>query len=278
MQINVNDEFSVLKKVIVASAETYFDHEAINDNQSYYYKYFPPSKDLLLKQQDQFFQTLDQNNIELIFASPLYDCPDQMNTRDPSFCIGNIMFISSMKESIRIAEKQGIKPIISLIESQVISLTDCTIEGGDVIVMGNKIYVGVSRRTTVEAIRLLESYLDNKHTVIPVYLKKGFLHLDTVFNILDEKTAICCPDALTLSSVELLEKDFSLIKITLDEQRCLGTNVLSIAPHKVISQFQNSRINEQLKNRKFEVLELDYSEAAKLGGAFRCATCPLIRE
>ena len=278
MQINVNDEYSTLKSVIVASAKTYFDHEAINDNQAYYYQISPPSKELLLKQQDVFFQTLYNHGVELIFASPLNECPDQMNTRDPSFCIGNKIFISSMKESIRASEKRGLVQIMSRIETPIIQLTECSIEGGDIIVMGNTIYVGISRRTTVEAIELLKKHLDNNYSVIPVYLRKGFLHLDTVFNILDEKTAICCLEAISISSAEMLKRDFSLIPITLKEQRLLGTNILSIAPHKVISQIQNSRINEELKEQGYYITELDYTEAAKLGGAFRCATCPIYRD
>ena len=39
----------------------------------------------------------------------------------------------------------------------------------------------------------------------------------------------------------------------------------------------NKRINDELRSNGFDVIELDYSEPAKLGGAFRCGTCPLER-
>ena len=101
MKLCVTNEFGKLKSVLIADAITYFDHVAINDNQSLYYKLSPPVKDLLLEQQRVFFKTLEANGVELIFSTPLFDCPDQLNTRDPSFVIGNIFFVSAMKESLR---------------------------------------------------------------------------------------------------------------------------------------------------------------------------------
>ncbi len=278
MKVNIQNEFSKLKSVIVASAKTYFDHEAINDNQTFYYRMSPPSKELLLKQQDVFFETLLKNNINLLFSDPIEGCPDQHNTRDPSFCIGEILFISSMKENLRKKEINGLSSIVNSVETPIIKLTGCTIEGGDIIVNGKTVYIGISRRTTVEAITIISSYLDSSYNIVPVFLNKGFLHLDTVFNIIDEKTALCCADALAITSLELLGKSFNLINISLEEQRCLGTNVLTISPRRLISQSQNQRINQELRKRKYDVIELEYSEGAKLGGAFRCATCPVVRE
>ena len=278
MRIKINDEFSKLKTVIVASAETYYDHDAINNNQLLYYQESPPSKKLLIEQQKRFFEILDVNGVELLFSTPLMDCPDQLNTRDPSFCIGNTFFISAMKESLRKREKDGLMEIVKSIDSQVVRLDDCTIEGGDIIVHGDTVFVGISRRTNMNGLKVLKTYIDSTISVVPIVLKEGFLHLDTVFNTIDNKLALCCPDAISEESLGILRQEFYLINVTLEEQLHLGTNVLSLAPHKVVSQIYTSRINDELRLRKIEVITIDYSEGAKLGGAFRCATCPLIRD
>jgi len=278
MKLCVTNEFGRLKKVLVADAITYFDHAAINDNQSLYYKLSPPVKALLLEQQKTFFKVLEDNGVELIFATPMYDCPDQLNTRDPSFVIGDTFFVSAMKESLRVGEKQGLEELIKKIDGNVVFLTDCTIEGGDIVLNGHEVFVGISRRTTLDGVTALKRCLPKDYAIVPIKLKKGFLHLDTVFNIVSPSDAIICSEALEEDSVGIIQQQFNCIDISLEEQLHLGTNVFSIAPGKIISQKFNVRINEQLRNRGYEVIEIEYSEAAKLGGAFRCGTCPLIRE
>lgn len=135
----------------------------------------------------------------------------------------------------------------------------------------------LSRRTTHSGLQQLKKHLNNEYKVIPIELKPGYLHLDTVFNVLSENIALICEKAISQNSVELIKEYYSVVDISLEEQLHLGTNVFRLAPYKVVSQKYNKRINSILRVYGFDVIELDYSEPAKLGGAFRCGTCPLER-
>ena len=86
------------------------------------------------------------------------------------------------------------------------------------------------------------------------------------------------PEALDMETVQMLAERYTLIRVNEKEQFALGTNVLSIGDRKVFSQPQNRQVNKQLTARGFHVIEVDYSEIIKSGGAFRCCTMPLIRE
>jgi N-dimethylarginine dimethylaminohydrolase len=57
----------------------------------------------------------------------------------------------------------------------------------------------------------------------------------------------------------------------------MGTNVLSIGNKKIISLPVNQDVNSQMRNRGYEVLEVDITEIIKSGGSFRCCTMPILR-
>lgn len=69
-----------------------------------------------------------------------------------------------------------------------------------------------------------------------------------------------------------------LVKVTEEEQFQLGTNVLSIGNKRVLSLPVNGKVNKQLRNRGFQVIEVDITEIIKSGGSFRCCTLPITRE
>jgi N-dimethylarginine dimethylaminohydrolase len=62
-----------------------------------------------------------------------------------------------------------------------------------------------------------------------------------------------------------------------EEQFTLGTNVLSIGNKKVLSLPVNKNVNKELRDRGFEVIEVDITEIIKSGGSFRCCTLPILR-
>ncbi len=68
-----------------------------------------------------------------------------------------------------------------------------------------------------------------------------------------------------------------VFEITREEQFWLGTNLVSLTPETVISENRLNRINAFFRNEGFDVITTDYSEVAKLGGLFRCSTCPMVR-
>lgn len=151
------------------------------------------------------------------------------------------------------------------------------IEGGDVFIDQNTIYVGVSNRTNENAISHLQSLLPT-FDVIEVPFTDKYLHLDCVFNILSPEDALIFPNEIEKNKVELLSSRYNLIEVNEEEQATLGTNVLSIGEKRVLSLPINKDVNQKLRERGFHVIEVDITEIIKSGGAFRCCTLPLIRE
>ena len=151
------------------------------------------------------------------------------------------------------------------------------IEGGDVIIDRNTVFVGISSRTSIEAVRELATKLPD-HEIIPVPFNEKYLHLDCVFNILSPKIGLIFPEALDAQTIEMLSGKYKLIEVSEEEQFTMGTNVLSIGDKKVFSLPQNTKVNKQIREHGFNVIEVEFSEIIKSGGSFRCCSMPVERE
>ncbi|MCY9373909.1 dimethylarginine dimethylaminohydrolase family protein [Bacillus sp. T17B1] len=268
-------EYGTLQKVVLCSPEHMTIKDVINETQ----KHFEDDNIHVKTAADQhrrFVQALRSHNIEVILLPARDGLPEQVFTRDIGFVIGKKAFLSSMTEPIRQGEEAIIK---DLFHRQGISYTrmlNTSIEGGDVIIDKDIVYVGISQRTDMSAIGQLKEELP-EYTVVPVQLHEKFLHLDCVFNIVSETEALIYPNALQPEAVHMLAKRYDLIEVPEDEQFTLGTNVLSIGRKTIISLPCNRHVNQQLSKRGYHIIEIDLSEIIKSGGSFRCCTLPLIR-
>lgn len=269
-------EYDPLRRVLLCPPRYMEIKDVINDVQKRY-KDENIDVDKALHQHNEFIQALIEQGVQTDLIEPSQNYPEQVFTRDIGFTIGDTVFISEMASEIRQGEEQELQKWMEAHDLNVKELAGHRIEGGDVIIDRDTVFVGVSSRTSKKAIRDLQLELPD-FEVIPVSFNEKYLHLDCVFNILSPTEALIFPDALDMETVKMLAERYTLIRVNEKEQFALGTNVLSIGGRKVFSQPQNRQVNKQLTSRGFHVIEVDYSEIIKSGGAFRCCTMPLIRE
>ena len=195
-----------------------------------------------------------------------------------------------------------------------------SIEGGDVVVLGPKVLaIGSSQRTDSKAIQAVSKKLLADGSVDRVYevmlpSKRNYMHLDTVFSIIDENLIVTYPDAMTsllethvyrldkvqenkeiilhkesikkslisileieISHMEVVETGYGLPDHSSKEQWYDGANVFAIGPRRVISYDRNRLTNRALRDRGVEVLEINSSELSRGLGGPRCMTMPIER-
>lgn len=195
------------------------------------------------------------------------------------------------------------------------------IEGGDIIVLTDKaLAIGNSERTDSEAIMEVAKQVLKEGKVERVYevllpKKRNFMHLDTVFTIIDENLVVTYPDALQnvletrvhrkesedengnviLSTEVLKESLLTTLRNEIDyleiietgngnpeyasrEQWFDGANVFAIGPRRVISYNRNKYTNRALREAGVEVLQIPSSELSRGLGGPRCMTMALDRQ
>lgn len=269
-------EYDVLKRVILCQPQYMTIREVINETQEHF-KNEGIHIERALEQHDEFVKTLKKNDIDVILLPYHKKYPEQVFTRDIGFTLGQTIFVAKMATDVRAGEENVLKQWLEDEEISYYNLVEERIEGGDIVIDQDTIYVGLSNRTDQKAVEQLQRLL-NQFNVITIPFKEKYLHLDCIFNVVSSEVALIYPNALTQKDIELFATRYDLIEVSEEEQFQLGTNVLSIGNKRVLSLPVNEKVNKQLRNRGFQVIEVDITEIIKSGGSFRCCTLPILRE
>jgi arginine deiminase len=156
-----------------------------------------------------------------------------------------------------------------------------TIEGGDICLLRpGTVLIGYSGERTdrigAEALSVL--FETKGWEVIFHRFDPHYLHLDTFFAMVGPGTAIACLDLLSPALLERLDAlGIELIPATREEVRQLGANLLSLGDCRVVSPSGNCRINGELRQRGYDVLEAELDQFIRCGGGIHCLTLPLTR-
>lgn len=269
-------EYDVLKRVILCQPQYMSIREVINETQEHF-KNEGIQIERALEQHSEFVKTLKENGIEVILLPYHKKYPEQVFTRDIGFTLGQTIFVAKMATDVRAGEENVLKQWLEDEEISYYNLAEERIEGGDVVIDRDTIYVGLSNRTDQKAAEQLKCLL-NQFNVIPIPFKEKYLHLDCVFNVVSSEVALIYPNALSKKSIDLFASRYDLIEVSEEEQFQLGTNVFSIGNKRVLSLPVNKNVNKQLRSRGFQVIEVDITEIIKSGGSFRCCTLPILRK
>jgi N-dimethylarginine dimethylaminohydrolase len=268
-------EYGSLKKVVLCSPEHMEINEVINKVQEEYAA-DNINSERAVKQHEILAQTLEDHGVEVIYLPVKENYPEQVFSRDVGFTIGKVVCVAQMGHQIRQGEEEVLKNWLTENNIPYLVMENGTIEGGDIIIDRDKIWVGNSDRTTIDAIDELKELFPEfeLHTVA---IDGKYLHLDCVFNVLSEREALIYHPAFTKEQIDKFAEYYHLIEVHEEEQFTLGTNVLSIGEKKVLSLPQNKLVNDHLKSHGYEIIPVDISEIIKSGGSFRCVTMPLLR-
>jgi N-dimethylarginine dimethylaminohydrolase len=269
------NEFGELQKVIVCPPTHMSITEVINETQKHYLE-DNIDETLATKQHRNFVQAMIANGVDVYSLPPSEQYPEQVFTRDIGFTLGDTVFVSNMGSNIRSGEENILKSWLDEQQLSYSSFTGYSVEGGDIIIDRDIVYIGISGRTSKRTLKHISHSL-SEYTVKPIPIDKSYLHLDCVFNVISPTEALVFSPALREEELNFLSKRYKLIEVSKEEQFTMGTNVLSIGNKKIFSLPCNKQVNEQLRKKGYDVVEIDISEIIKSGGSFRCCTLPLLR-
>lgn len=251
--------------------------------------------------------------------------PNLYFTRDPGACIGNGINIHHMSTEARRREALLLEYMYKYNKDFAPEGTNLwydydheySAEGGDFLVLNKEIVaIGLSQRTTVAGIERFARNILNKSSfkkilVFDIPKRRAFMHLDTVFTMVDYDKFTIHPEIegplqlyeITLdkngetrfSSIQdelsnLLKLELGLPAVDLircggndpqaaqREQWNDGSNTLAIAPGVVVTYERNYVTNDLLDKKGVKVLTIPSSELSRGRGGPRCMSCPVNRD
>ena len=252
--------------------------------------------------------------------------PNLYFTRDPFATIGSGISLNHMRTVTRNRETLFAKYIFEnhprFKDSDIPRWFDrddtTSLEGGDELVLNKEVLaIGISERTDAASIEKMAKRIFDKDesfkTVLAFHIpnKRAFMHLDTVFTMIDFDKFTIHPEIegpLTVYAIsrgegnsikiqketqeldKVLAKYLQVEKVTLircgggdmidaaREQWNDGSNTLAIAPGEVVVYSRNHVTNRLLQEAGVKLHIMPSSELSRGRGGPRCMSMPLYRE
>ncbi|MGE5251770.1 MAG: dimethylarginine dimethylaminohydrolase family protein [Bacteroidota bacterium] len=195
------------------------------------------------------------------------DFPDSVFVEDTALILPEVAVITRPGAASRRGETASIAEALRPYRELVTIQAPATLDGGDVLVLGREIYVGLSTRSGREAIgQLHEKLAQFGYRVLGVGLH-GCLHLKSAVTRIHD-------DLLLIRSEWLDEQAFEnyrLLEVAASEP--YAANILMIGERGIYpTAFPHTQ--ELLERRGVSLVSVDVSELAKAEGAVTC--CSLI--
>lgn len=303
IELNIKNETSRLRAVVLGTAksngptpniEDAYDPKSLEHIKAGTY----PKEEDMIKEMDAVVEVFKKYDVKVFRPEIIKDC-NQVFARDIAFVIEDKLIKANILPD-REREIEAIHQVIDKIKPEnIVKLPEeCHVEGGDVMLWNDYIFVGtysgsdyssyITARTNMDAVIALQELFPNKKVKAfelrksNTNAKENALHLDCCFQPVGKNKAILHKNGFLIEREYQWLVDFfgknNIFEITKDEMYDMNSNVFSISEDVVISERNFTRLNTWLRSQGFTVEEVPYAEIAKQEGLLRCSTMPLVRD
>jgi len=222
--------------------------------------------DLAARQHEAYVAAMAGAGWAIHEVAPADDLPDCAFVEDTVVVLGDLAVLTRPGAAERRAEVAGSDEAIRSLGLEVASIEDPgTLDGGDVLQVGNTVYVGRGGRTNGEGIRQLRRHAATRgRAVVPVQLH-GVLHLKSAVTALPDGTIIGYPPLVD-------DPGFWPHFRPMPEEG--GSHVVDLGDGRLLMAASAPRSAELIADLGFAPIVVEISEFEKLEG---CVTCLSVR-
>src|SRR5579859_6870613 len=191
--------------------------------------------------------------------------PDSVFIEDTAVVLREIAIVTRSGAESRREERGAVREALTHYRSVQMIMGPGTVDGGDVLVLGRRIFVGRSTRTNDAGIEQLQRLVGPLgYTLIQVPVT-NVLHLKSAVTGLGERTVLINPEWVPLHTFRGLDH------VMVDPSEPYGANALEI-DGRVIYAAEFPKTKNWIERAGFEVDAIPMSELAKAEGAVTCGS------
>ena len=223
--------------------------------------------DIARAQHRGYVNALKELGCDVLELPPEADLPDSVFVEDAAFILPEAAIITRPGADSRKPETESIAQALSPHTKLLYLREPATLDGGDVLVVGKRIFIGLSTRSNDEAIDQLNGLLkDYGYTVTGVQLH-DCLHLKSAVTSIYDKTLLINKNWLDFHHFD----NYELIEVDPSEPH--AANCLPVGD-SIIFPTAFPKTQARLEERGYKIVSVEVDELAKAEGAVTC--CSLI--
>jgi dimethylargininase len=196
------------------------------------------------------------------------DLPDSVFVEDTAVVLDEVAVITRPGAESRRAEVADVEEAIK--SHRLLARIDApgTLDGGDVVVVGRTLFVGMSSRTDSAAIEQLRQLMAHFGYSVEAVAVRGCLHLKSAVTAIGDSALLVNRE---WAPCDAFDHRYEVIETDPAERG--AANVLRVGD-RLIAAAAYPRTSERLERLGYTVLAVDVSELAKAEGAVTC--CSLV--
>jgi len=223
-----------------------------------------PDYGLTIKQHDAYIGALRFCGVEVTVLQADERFPDSCFVEDVAVCTKKFAVITNPGASSRKGEEKVIIEVIKKFYNNLEYIKEPgTLEGGDVMMVGEHFYIGLSKRTNREGAHQLIEVLKKYGMSGSIVETSEMLHLKSGLAYLEDNILL-----VTGEFINNLEfKKFN--KIMIEEEEIYSANCIRVNDY-VLVPAGSPETKEKIKAAGFKVIVVDTSEYRKVNGGLSC--------
>jgi dimethylargininase len=214
-------------------------------------------------QHEAYRRTLESLGLEVTVLPVDEENPDSCFVQDLAIVVNGRTLLCRPGAESRRPEVAGIEDAVRAVAGPVKRVEDpATLEGGDVLRVGDTLIVGSSERTNEAGIEALERFAAPDAKVVRAEVREPFLHLLSGMSAVE--------GAVVGASALIDQQAFDgLERLPVPDEEAAGCNFVALGDDVVMAAGYPS-IRKELEGRGLSVHEVDLSEFAKADGGPTC--------
>jgi dimethylargininase len=226
----------------------------------------PIDLQLATRQWAAYVAAIESAGWDLREVPPADDCPDAVFVEDAIVVFRNVAVITRPGAESRRGEIIEVEKVVEDLGLSINRIdAPGTLDGGDVLKVGDTVYVGRGGRTNGEGIRQLRSILSPLGAKVVAVPTTKVLHLKSAVTALPDGTVIGFPPIVDEPSA------FDRFLPVPEES---GSHVVLLGGDRLLMAADCPRTAELLEGLGYQPVAVDISEFQKLEG---CVTCLSVR-